>query len=100
MEPSETKKPRTKGVRTGKVRSVSGAKTVSVVLENLVKHAQYGKYLRRRSHVAVHDPQQLAQVGDVVEIVPCRPISKSKSWRLVRIVRRPDLVVTSSTDRG
>ena len=73
--------------RTGMVASVSGRKTVSVVVNNLVRHPRYGKYIRRRTKLAVHDPASQAAVGDQVEIVPCRPISKRKSWRLLRVVR-------------
>lgn len=76
-----------KGVQTGTVRSISGDKTVSVTVSNLVRHATYGKYVRRRSRLAVHDPAGQAQVGDVVEVAPCRRLSKRKSWRLVRVVR-------------
>ncbi len=72
---------------TGVVGSVSGDKTVSVLINNLVRHARYGKYIRRRTRLSVHDAANQSSVGDTVEIVPCRPISKSKSWRLVRIVR-------------
>lgn len=73
--------------RTGFVSSLSGDKTISVIVEKLVKHPAYGKYIRRRSRLAVHDPNSSAGVGDLVEVVPCRRISKSKSWRLVRVVR-------------
>jgi len=76
--------------RTGTVSSVGGDKTIHVVANNLVKHPMYGKYVRRRTKLAVHDPGNVAQLGDVVEIIPCRRVSKSKSWRLVRIVRRSD----------
>ncbi len=81
---STTRKLRAK---TGVVASVSGAKTVSVRVETLVKHERYGKYIRRWSKYAAHDPKNEAAVGDIVEIAPCRPISKTKSWRLVRVVR-------------
>jgi len=74
--------------RTGVVSSAGGDKTVRVVVNALVKHPKYGKYMRRRTKLAVHDPQNAAHPGDQVEIVPCRRISKHKSWRLVRIVRR------------
>ena len=73
--------------QTGKVSSISGDKTISVTVESLVKHAKYGKYVRRHVKLAVHDAAGQAAVGDVVEIVPCRPVSKRKSWRLVRVVR-------------
>jgi len=71
----------------GTVRSVSGAKTINVVVEKLVKHPMYGKYVRKASKLTVHDPGGAAAVGDLVEIVPCRRLSKAKSWRLVRVVR-------------
>lgn len=73
--------------QTARVSRVSGDKTISVTVSLLVKHARYGKYVRRRTKLAVHDPAGQAVVGDTVEIVPCRPISKRKSWRLVRVVR-------------
>lgn len=88
-EPQTEPTRRSRGSRVGTVRSISGDKTVSVVSDNLVRHAQYGKYIRRRTKLAVHDPKSLSRVGDIVEIVPCRPISKAKAWRLVRVVRRP-----------
>jgi len=71
----------------GTVRSISGAKTINVVVDRLVKHPMYGKYVRRRGRLAVHDPRGVAAVGDLVEIVPCRRLSKTKSWRLVRVAR-------------
>jgi len=77
------------GSRIGTVRSISGDKTVCVVADNLVRHRRYHRYIHRRTTLAVHDPESLARVGDVVEVVPCRPISKTKTWRLVRVVRRP-----------
>ena len=73
--------------QTGVVASISGIKTVSVRIETLVKHGLYGKYMRKRAKYAVHDPKSEAAVGDIVEIAPCRPVSKRKSWRLVRVVR-------------
>ena len=75
-------------VRVGVVTSTGGDKTIRVVVHSLMKHPVYGKYMRRTTKVAVHDPQNTAGLGDVVEIVPCRRISKSKSWRLMRVVRK------------
>lgn len=63
-------------------------KTIKVRIDRLVKHAKYGKYLRRRSVLHVHDEKNEAKVGDVVEIVECRPISKTKTWRLSKVIRR------------
>jgi small subunit ribosomal protein S17 len=77
---------------TGIVSSVSGSKTVHVVVENLIKHPTYGKYMRRRTKLAVHDPKGTAKLGDTVEIVSCRPISKTKSWRLGRIIKSGNIV--------
>lgn len=84
--------------RTGIVRSTGGQKTIRVDIEDLVRHPMYGKYMKRRSRLAAHDPENTAQVGDTVEITPCRRLSKSKSWRLVRIIRRGQApaVVTGS----
>lgn len=62
-------------------------KTIKVRIDRLVKHAKYGKYQRRRSVLHVHDEKNEAKAGDVVEIVECRPISKTKSWRLSKIIR-------------
>lgn len=81
----------------GTVRSISGTKTINVVVGRLVKHPMYGKYVRRQGKLAVHDPRGLAAVGDLVEIVPCRRLSKTKSWRLVRVTRPSD---AAGGDRG
>jgi small subunit ribosomal protein S17 len=71
----------------GVVMRKSSDKTIRVDINTLVKHAQYGKYMRRRTRLAVHDPANAARQGDVVEIAPCRRLSRTKSWRLVRVVR-------------
>ncbi len=73
---------------TGVVTSDSGDKSIRVTLEYKVKHPKYGKYVKRRIKVAVHDEQNVSGVGDVVEISECRPYSKSKSWRVVRVVQK------------
>jgi len=76
--------------RVGRVTSDVCDKTIKVQTDRLVEHLKYGKYQRRRTVVHVHDPKNEAKNGDTVEIAACRPISKTKSWRLVRIVRRGD----------
>jgi len=63
-------------------------KTVKVQVEYLVKHPRYNKYQRMRTRIQVHDEKNEAKPGDKVEISECRPISKTKSWRLVRVVER------------
>jgi small subunit ribosomal protein S17 len=84
----ELKAKKPQRAKTGFVSSTGGDKTIHVIVENLVKHPQYGKYVRRRTKVAVHDPANTAGLGDLVEIIPCRRMSKSKSWRLLSVVRR------------
>ncbi len=74
--------------RRGTVVSKSGDKSVKVQIDYKVKHPVYGKYIKRRTRLCVHDSANETQVGDVVDIVECRPISKSKSWRLVKVVQR------------
>ena len=72
----------------GRVVSAKMKDTIVVVEERLVKHALYGKYMRKKSKYAAHDPGNAAKEGDDVEIMQTRPISKTKNWRLVRVVRR------------
>ena len=81
-----------KKVAVGVVASDKMAKTRRVEISRLVKHKKYGKYIRRRTKLAVHDPKGEAEIGDRVEITPCRPMSKTKSWRLLRVLRRTDRV--------
>ena len=57
------------------------------MIERVVRYPRYGKYMRRQTKLAVHDPRNEASLGDVVEVVPCRRLSKTKSWRLSRIIR-------------
>ncbi|HVP12548.1 MAG TPA: 30S ribosomal protein S17 [Phycisphaerae bacterium] len=72
----------------GVVTSSGRQKTIRVTVAYNVRHPKYGKYLRRQSVFQAHDEKGEAKQGDVVEIVECRPISKTKSWRLSRIVRK------------
>jgi len=72
----------------GIVKSDKMDKTISVVVERLVRHPRYGKYVRRRSTFKAHDSHNEARAGDLVEIEESRPLSKTKCWRLLRIVRR------------
>jgi small subunit ribosomal protein S17 len=84
---------------TGVVASAKAGKTRKVVVNYQWKHPKYGKYLQRRTVLAVHDEQNLAQEGDTVEIAECRPLSKTKHHRLVRIVERaPERAVQVSAE--
>jgi small subunit ribosomal protein S17 len=75
---------------TGVVLSKSGNKSVKIALDYKVKHPKYGKYMKRRTTISVHDEHNLSGVGDVIEIAECRPRSKTKSWRLVKVVAKAD----------
>lgn len=77
-------------VKTGVVVSNKMNKTVVVTVENTVTHRLYHRYLKKTSKFHAHDEANLAKVGDVVEIVSSRPISKTKRWRVRRIVQRAE----------
>lgn len=79
---SEDKKERTE---TGIVTSAATNKTVTVKIERKVPHPLYKKYIRRTTKLRVHDEDNQCQVGDVVTVKQCRPLSKTKSWTLVKI---------------
>ena len=70
------------------VVSKSGDKSIVCQIDYKVKHPRYGKYIRRRTKLGVHDPDNQAGVGDRVEISECRPVSKTKSWRLVKVLEK------------
>jgi small subunit ribosomal protein S17 len=73
---------------TGRVVSNKMDKTIAVSVERLVKHPMYGKYIRRTTKLLAHDADNVCQEGDTVSIKPCRPMSRRKSWMLVRVVER------------
>ena len=75
-------------VEVGVVTSDKAAKTRRVEIPRLVKDPQYGKYLRRRTVCTVHDENNESHTGDTVEIVECRPMSRTKRWKLVRVVAK------------
>lgn len=75
---------------TGVVISNSGDKSIRVAIDYKVKHPKYGKYMKRRTKLAVHDEHNQSGVGDVIEIAQCRPRSKNKSWRLLKILEKVD----------
>ncbi|CAI8907881.1 30S ribosomal protein S17 [Methylocaldum szegediense] len=83
---SETvKAPRTV---TGKVISSKMDKTITVLVERLVSHPVYGKYVRKTSKLMAHDENNECQEGDVVVVSSTRPLSKRKVWKLDRIIER------------
>jgi small subunit ribosomal protein S17 len=77
----------------GIVTSDKMNKTRRVEIPRLVKHARYGKYIRRRTICYVHDDKNDSHLGDMVEIMETRPLSKTKNWRLLRVVTRAPVTV-------
>jgi small subunit ribosomal protein S17 len=72
----------------GQVISDKMDKTVTVLVERRVKHPLYKKYIRRSTKLHAHDEENTCRIGDLVSIEQCRPLSKSKSWRLHEILER------------
>jgi small subunit ribosomal protein S17 len=79
-----------KGVRTltGRVVSNKMHKTIAVEIERLIRHPRYGKFIRRTTKLLAHDEAGASHEGDLVTIVPCRPVSRHKSWRLLAVVSK------------
>lgn len=65
-------------------------KTITVAIERKVKHPVYGKFVKRTTKVHAHDESNECKAGDTVIVEQCRPMSKSKTWRLVQVVGRED----------
>lgn len=80
----------TEAVRTliGRVTSDKMDKSITVMIERKVKHPLYGKFIKRSTKLHVHDEENTCNEGDTVAIEQCRPISKTKSWRLHKILER------------
>jgi small subunit ribosomal protein S17 len=76
----------------GKVVSNKAEKTISVMVERRVKHPLYGKYIRKSTKFLAHDEQNECGEGDTVVIEECRPLSKNKSWRLIKVVDKAVVV--------
>lgn len=72
----------------GRVVSNRMDKTVTIAVERLVRHPLYGKYIRRTTKLHAHDEDNSCQLGDWIAVEECRPLSKIKSWRLVKIIER------------
>ena len=76
-----------------KLRTISGRvvsnkmdKTITVLVERVVKHSVYGKYIKRSTKIMVHDENNVCVEGDVVSITSCRPLSKNKNFKLVQVL--------------
>ena len=85
---SRTSAEGTRRTLTGQVVSDKMDKTITVLIERKVKHPLYKKYIRRSTKLHAHDEDNACRAGDIVSIEPCRPMSKSKSWRVFEILER------------
>ena len=86
---------------TGTVASDKAAKTLRVEIERRFQHRKYGKIVRARTVCHVHDEEEQAAEGDVVEIVECAPRSKTKRWDLVRVVKKAtDVAVVRAAEEA
>lgn len=72
----------------GRVVSDKMDKSITVLIERKVKHPIYGKFIRRSTKIHAHDETNECGIGDMVVVEQCRPLSKSKTWRLVKVVNR------------
>ncbi|WP_260293356.1 30S ribosomal protein S17 [Sedimenticola hydrogenitrophicus] len=72
----------------GRVVSDKMDKSITVLVERTVKHPIYGKFIRRSTKVHAHDEANECGIGDMVVVEQCRPLSKSKAWRLVKVVTK------------
>ena len=75
-------------VRVGKVVSTRMDKTIVVAVEDNVRHAKYGKIIKRTAKIHAHDEENQCTVGDKVSVMETRPLSKTKRWRLVEIIEK------------
>jgi small subunit ribosomal protein S17 len=72
----------------GRVVSDKMDKSVTVMIERRVKHPIYGKFVRKSTKVHAHDENNECQIGDVVVVEQCRPLSKTKKWRFIKLIER------------
>lgn len=75
-------------IRAGRVVSDKMDKTVVVAVESRIRHPLYGRIIRRTKKFKAHDETNIAHVGDLVEIMECRPLSKDKRWRVSRVIEK------------
>ena len=81
----------------GVVTSDKTTKTRRVEIDRLVPHPKYGKFQRRRTVAIAHDEEQISHEGDLVEVVETRQISKTKRWRVIRVIRPSKSAITETT---
>lgn len=81
-------RPNARKVRMGRVSSSKMNKTVVVTVDRLVRHPLYGKTIKRRSKLYAHDEENQCHEGDIVRVVETRPMSRTKCWRVVEIIKK------------
>src|SRR5881275_2829079 len=91
MQTTPTEDRGSRRVEVGIVTSDKMTKSRRVEIPRLVKHPRYGKYIKRRTICYVHDEKNESRVGDTVEIMETRPLSKTKNWRLLRVLAKAPL---------
>lgn len=88
-QPTADRKHKKRRIEHGVVKTARrNRQTLRVEVQYQTRHPKYGKIIRRSTVLHVHDPKEEADIGDRVVVMECRPISKTKTWRLVRIVER------------
>ena len=95
----EIKVPESSPRKVGIVESDARDKSRRVAVSFTVKHPKYGKYMKRRTTLQVHDAENVSRKGDRVEIAECRPISKTKSWIVLRVVKASAVPATDIIDQ-
>jgi len=73
---------------TGRVVSDAMDKTITVLVERRVQHPLYGKFIRRSTKIHAHDEENACSQGDLVTVEQCRPLSKTKTWRLLEVIEK------------
>lgn len=98
QQPAATAERGNRRVEVGVVTRDKMNKTRRVEIPRLVKHQRYGKYIKRRTVCYVHDESNESRLGDTVEIMESRPLSKLKHWRLVRVVTKAPEQITRTRE--
>lgn len=87
-QPKQDKASQEVGTVTGRVTSNKMDKSITVVVERRIRHAKYGKMIRRSTKLHAHDENNVCQEGDIVRIKETRPLSKTKNWTLIDVVEK------------
>ena len=87
-ENAVTEKTAAKRTLQGVVTSNAGDKSATIMIERKIKHPIYGKYIKRSTKIRLHDETNECNKGDTILIEECRPMSKTKSWKLVKVVEK------------